>query len=227
MARRIAYLLLMLVILLGFWHSGRQGVANAWHFKSLYFLENWSAGQRQTPRAYAEALQAAEAAWRLDSANPHYALMLARTMEWGYLMQWDAEPDLALLRQLYEDAIADRPTWSDAYAGYAYANAYIFNDVAAVFPLLQQAHQHGPYMPVQLLQSMFIISDFWQQMPREAKRFYFERSYDVARAHADTFNPVRQHLQGHALREVTCAYLGVKNLSPSEQARLNRSLCRK
>ncbi|WP_423186157.1 hypothetical protein ACO1PK_13650 [Alishewanella sp. d11] len=227
MARRIAYLLLMLVILLGFWHSGRQGIANAWHFKSVYFLENWSAGQRQTPNAYAEALHAATAAWQGDNANPHYALMLARTMEWGYLMQWDTKPDLVLLRQLYEDAIAERPTWSDAYAGYAYANAYIFNDIAAVFPLLQQAHQHGPYMPVQLLQSVFIISDFWQQMPAEAKRFYFERTYDVAKAHPTTFNPVSQHLKQHPLRASTCLYLSVKSLSESEQNRLNRSFCRK
>lgn len=225
-ARGLSYLLLMLILVLGFWHSARQGVANAWHFKSLYFLDNWSAGQRHSTAAYQEALQAAQSAWQGDKHNPHYALMLARTLEWGYLQQWDEQPDLALLRQLYEDAIAKRPSWSDAYAGYAYANAYIFNEPEQVFALLRLSHQHGPFMPAQLMQSTFIISDFWQQMPREAKQFYFARIKDVARSPAQTFNPVSTHLRQHPLREVTCAYLSVAELTPAEHTRLKRSICR-
>lgn len=223
--RHYSYLVLIVVVCLAALGSARQGVASAWHFKSLFYIEKLEQGQTLSEQAYQEALQAAQKAQGLIPQNPHYNIVLARILEWGSFLHF-TPLNVAELELLYETAIQQRPSWPDAYAAYASVLAYLAQQPERAALQLLLAEQHGPYMPEVLVQSVRIGSDFWQYMPAEFKGRYFVLATRLAKSHGQAFRQMANHLQQHPMRDLTCAYLRTQSLTPEQYQRTRRALCR-
>ncbi|MDP2715759.1 hypothetical protein [Rheinheimera sp.] len=225
MQSRWLYPLLALLMLAGITLAMRQGIASAFHFKSVFYLDSWHEGKIATAQSYQDAKAAAEHAVKLDSANPHYRLMLARTLEWGHYQQ--LEPiDTARLQALYNTALAQRPAWGDGYTAYAYALAWVLNQPAAAAEQILLADAHGPYMPRPLLLSVRLANDFWPQLPAEFKAQYFRNQLKLAKAYYPVYREFVSLSRNSPLQAVQCAYLHQQALSSAEFSRLQRDLCR-
>lgn len=216
----IALLMLAALVLLV-----RQGLASAYHFKSVFYLEQWHRSKTLTASAYQDAKTAAERAVQLDSANPHYRLMLARTLEWGHHQQLE-QIDTMRLNQLYQQALSQRTLWGDGYAAYAYALAWVLNQPETAAAQLLQAEQFGPYMPQPLLLSVRLAGEFWPQLPAEFKAQYFRNVLKLAKAYYPVYRQFVSISRHSPLQKVQCAYLRQQQLSSDEFSRLQRDLCR-
>lgn len=221
---RWLYLLLALSMLLAIIMLTRQGLASAYHFKSVFYLDNWHSTKTVSDTAYQDAKAAAKQAVQLDSANPHYRLMLARTLEWGHYQQLD-RIDSDALHALYQQALGQRPQWGDGYAAYAYALAWVLNQPAAAAEQLLLAEQFGPYMPQPLLLSVSLANDFWPQLNQDFKTLYFHNQLKLAKAYYPVYRQFIALSRNSPLQKVQCAYLRQQSFSSDEYRRLQRQLC--
>ncbi|GAB2931372.1 hypothetical protein [Rheinheimera gaetbuli] len=221
---RWVYPLLALLMLLAVVLLLRQGLASAYHFKSVFYLDSWHSSKTLSNTAYQDAKAAAERAVQLDSANPHYRLMLARTLEWGHHQQLE-HIDTGLLNQLYQQALAQRPQWGDGYAAYAYALAWVLNQPDAAAEQLLLAEQFGPYMPQPLLLSVRLANDFWPHLNQKFKAQYFHNQLKLAKAYYPVYRQFITLSRNSPLQKVQCAYLRQQALSSDEYSRLQRQLC--
>lgn len=221
---RWSYPLLAFAMLLAILLLVRQGLASAYHFKSVFYLDNWHSSKIVSGSAYQDAKVAAVQAVQLDSSNPHYRLMLARTLEWGHHQQLE-QIDTVQLNQLYQQALAQRPQWGDGYAAYAYALAWVLNQPEAAAEQLLLADAHGPYMPRPLLLSVHLANDFWPQLPATFKTLYFRNQLKLAKAYYPVYRQFITLSRNSPLQKVQCAYLRQQALSSDEYSRLQRQLC--
>ncbi|KKO46807.1 hypothetical protein WG68_02340 [Arsukibacterium ikkense] len=222
---RWLYPAMALAMLVAIGLLARQGLASAYHFKSVYYLERWQHDSVVLLPAYQDAKAAAQRSLKLDNANPHYRLMLARTLEWGHQQQLE-QVDPLLLRQLYQQALAQRPQWGDGYAAYAYALAWILAQPEEAARQLLQAQQYGPYMPQPLLLGARLANDFWPQLPPEFKAQYFTDQLKLATAYYPVYRQYIAIARQSPLRDVQCAFLRQHALNPGVYARLRHDLCR-
>ena len=132
-ARRVTYALIILVLLGLLPILLQKGLANAYYFKSRFYVDQWQSGNTPTSLQYSNALLAADYAVKIDDQNPHYLLTLLKVMEWGAFSQL-VTPNNKVFNQLYRDAINQRPTWPNAYSDYAYNLAFIQHDLSASWP---------------------------------------------------------------------------------------------
>lgn len=225
MQSRWLYPLLAILMLAGVTLALRQGIASAFHFKSVFYLDSWHNGKVPTAPLYQDAKTAAQQAVKLDATNPHYRLMLARTLEWGHYQQLD-QIDSDTLHALYRQALAQRPGWGDGYAAYAYALAWVLNQPDAAAEQLLLADAHGPYMPQPLLLSVKLANDFWPQLPAGFKTLYFRNQLKLAKAYYPVYRDFVSLSRNSKLQSVQCAYLRQQALSNAEFNRLQRDLCR-
>ena len=83
-ARRVVYMVLIVALLGLLPILLQKGLANAYHFKSRFYIDKWQQNNKPTSLQYSNALLAADYAFSIDRENPHYLLTLAKVMEWGY-----------------------------------------------------------------------------------------------------------------------------------------------
>jgi len=204
-ARRVTYALIILVLLGLLPILLQKGLANAYYFKSRFYVDQWQSGNTPTSLQYSNALLAADYAVKIDDQNPHYLLTLVKVMEWGAFSQL-VTPNNEVFNQLYRDAINQRPTWPNAYSDYAYNLAFIQHDLAAAWPYLQQALHYGPYTPEVLHQILAIGFAHWSSLTATQKQLVFSTAKIAAMANWTMRNDLKMLALQYQLTPTMCTY---------------------
>ncbi|WP_351000101.1 MULTISPECIES: hypothetical protein [unclassified Shewanella] len=203
--RKMVYALMIFALLSLLPMLMQKGLANAYHFKSRFYVDQWQQGTKPTSLQYANALLAADYAFSVDDKNPHYLLTLAKVMEWGVFSQQE-KPNIIVFNQLYLDAITLRPNWPNAYSDYAYNLAFIQKDIVQAWPYLEQALHYGPYAPEVLHQTLAIGFAYWPSLTMAQKQKVFSSAYIAASANWEMFTDLKTLALKYKLAPVVCTY---------------------
>jgi hypothetical protein len=204
-ARRVVYMLLIVALLGLLPILLQKGLANAYHFKSRFYIDKWQQNNKPTSLQYSNALLAADYAFSIDSENPHYLLTLAKVMEWGVFSKL-AQPNNIVFNQLYLDAIEQRPTWPNAYSDYAYNLAFIQHDINQAWLNLEQALVYGPYTPEVMHQVLAIGFAHWPSLTATQKQLVFSTAKIAAMANWTMRNDLKMLALQYQLTPTMCTY---------------------
>jgi hypothetical protein len=204
-ARRVVYMVLIVALLGLLPILLQKGLANAYHFKSRFYIDKWQQNNKPTSLQYSNALLAADYAFSIDSENPHYLLTLAKVMEWGVFSKL-AQPNNIVFNQLYLDAIEQRPTWPNAYSDYAYNLAFIQHDINQAWLNLEQALVYGPYTPEVMHQVLAIGFAHWPSLTATQKQLVFSTAKIAALANWTMRNDLKMLALQYQLTPTMCTY---------------------
>ena len=206
----------------------QKGLASAYHFKSRFYIDQWHEGNVPTNLQYANALLAADYAYKIDSENAHYLLTLAKVMEWGVFSSL-AQTNSPLFNQLYTDAIRFRPTWPNAYSDYAYNLAFIQHDLQKAWPYLVLAEQYGPYTPEVLHQILSIGFASWPNLTVTQKQLVFTTVKKAAAANWRMRTDLKNLAKQYQLTPVLCTYFAymTPGLNTQDENWIKQDMCRK
>jgi hypothetical protein len=203
-ARRVVYMVLIVALLGLLPILLQKGLANAYHFKSRFYIDKWQQNNKPTSLQYSNALLAADYAFSIDSENPHYLLTLAKVMEWGVFSKL-AQPNNIVFNQLYLDAIEQRPTWPNAYSDYAYNLAFIQHDINQAWLNLEQALVYGPYTPEVMHQVLAIGFAHWPSLTA-TQQLVFSTAKIAAMANWTMRNDLKMLALQYQLTPTMCTY---------------------
>lgn len=225
--RRLVYLGLILCFLGLLPFLFQKGLANAYHFKSRYYIDEWQAGKVVEPLQYANALLASDYAAKIDSNHPHYLLTQAKIMEWGVFAGL-AVANNAKFNQLYQDAINLRVIWPNAYSDYAYNLAFIQHDMARAWQYLHQAAEYGPYSPEVIRQTLAIGMSHWPLLDVSQKQYVLQTSLLAANSDWVMRKELSFFVSENALTIPLCSYIKYQKqtVNANTIAWLNQGLCR-
>ncbi|MGI2170503.1 hypothetical protein ACROAE_09945 [Shewanella sp. MF05960] len=225
--RRAGYLLIIIVLVALLPILLQKGLANAYHFKSRFYIDQWQQSAAPTKLQYSNALLAADYAYNIDSQNPHYLLTLAKVMEWGVFADL-AQDNTPVFNRLYLDAIEQRPHWPNAYSDYAYNLAFIQHDVDQAWLYLEQALVYGPYTPEVLHQGLAIGFSSWGHLTVEQKQLVFAVARKSVMANWRMRNDLKQLATQYQLTSVICTYLkySIPSLNAVDEQWVNKDMCR-
>lgn len=226
-ARRVVYMVLIVALLGLLPILLQKGLANAYHFKSRFYIDKWQQNNKPTSLQYANALLAADYAFSIDSKNPHYLLTLAKVMEWGVFSKL-AQPNDIVFNQLYLDAIEQRPTWPNAYSDYAYNLAFIQHDINHAWLNLEQALVYGPYTPEVLHQVLAIGFAHWPNLTVSQKQLVFTTAKHAASANWLMRNDLKKMAKRYQLTHVICTYFkySIPAFSANDEKWIKQDMCR-
>lgn len=202
----------------------QQGVANAHHFKSQYYLTKWQQGEAPTADSFTDALSSAQHAAAAVPENPHYLLTLAKIEEWGLYQHFLTAPN-PQMADWFTQAIALRPTWPTAYADYAWYQIQIAQDFPAGIALLKQALQHGPYADEVLVRHLQLGLTYWAQLSIEDKFYFLDVFYRIANGPWRTYRHLPEQLAQHPQQRLVCQYVLNQQLTEVHRQRISRQLC--
>ncbi|MCL1143242.1 hypothetical protein [Shewanella gaetbuli] len=205
----------------------QKGIASAYHFKSNYYLDQWQSGKAIDELQYSNALLASDYAASIDGNNPHYLLTQAKVMEWGIHAGF-AVANNDKFNQLYQQAIALRTVWPNAYSDYAYNLAFIQQDLAKAWPYLQLAAKYGPYSPDVIRQTLAIGLANWQQLDGHQKQYILKTSVLAAQTDWKMRSAFKDLVTTYQLEKTVCLYIKFQKqpISESSVGWLNQYLCK-
>ena len=226
--RNATYVLMILALVSLLPILVQKGLANAYHFKSRFYIDQWHEGNVPTELQYSNALLAADYAYKIDSQNPHYLLTLAKVMEWGVFSSM-SQSNPNLFNKLYAEAIRFRPTWPNAYSDYAYNLTFIQHDLEKAWPYLILAEQYGPYTPEVLHQILSIGFASWPNLTVTQKQQVFKTAKKAATANWLLRNDLKKLANQYQLTPILCTYFS--NMTPrmatQDEKWINQDMCRK
>jgi hypothetical protein len=224
--RRIIYSLIIVALLGLLPILLQKGFANAYHFKSRYYIDQWKQSSKPTLIQYTNALLAADYAFSLDSKNPHYLLTLAKVMEWGIFSKL-AQSNKSVFNQLYLDAIVQRPNWPNAYSDYAYNLAFIQDDIVQAWPYLDQALHYGPYTPEVMHQVLAIGFAYWPNLTVNQKKLVFTTAKNAASANWLMRNDLKKLTKQYQLTPLICTYFkySIPAFSANDEQWIKQDIC--
>ena len=155
--------------------SFNAGLASLYYFPAQFRVEQW---EKSADKPAATDLQhTAELvanAVRLQPDNPHYLLLSAKINEWRWYSGVLSSADIKANEQLYQHAIALRPSWPVAYADYAYFLAVTQFRLTDAWQQLQLARQHGAFLPEVIDKYLVVTFSNWQLLSVAQKAQVFK-----------------------------------------------------
>lgn len=212
------------VLLALIWPVIKAGVASLYYFPAAYAVEQW---QQSSAKPEAAQLQMAQeqinTALSWQPQNPHYQLMAAKIAEWAWFSGQLSTDLISNNEQIYQRAIAQRPSWPVAYADYGYFLATVQLRLADGWAQLQLAEQHGGYLPEVHEKILLVAFSNWHALTVAQKAAVFAR---VANAmggplQANTIRLIKQY----QLERQQCIYLRKKLAAQDSWADVQRQLC--
>lgn len=204
-----------------------MGLANAFHFKSRHYLDLWAIKGAIDRSQFDDALAAAERAVELDGEHPHYLLTLAKVVEWGQFSGWSSLSHQQI-NGLYDKAIALRPNWPNAYADYAYQQAFYQQNFTAAWSLLPTALTFGPYTPEVHRNVLAIGFAFWTGLTTAQRALVFASVDAAVRAGGRPYHELKSLAKQYHLQSTLCRYIPLKHkrLSAEKLRIVQRDFCR-
>ncbi|WP_153914798.1 hypothetical protein [Shewanella sp. TC10] len=225
-SRKLFYAALIIILLAFLPLLVQKGVANAYHFKSLYYLKLWEKHAKADEEQYQQAKKAATYAYSLDNSNPHYLLTLAKVIEWGSYAEFE-RLDVSFVTYLYETAITQRPLWPNAYADFGAMIAFSSGDIHKAWPLLLQGQEKGPYTPEVIRQILAVGFAFWDELTVEQKQQVIDVATIATESKWDVKLTLQSLVKQYEKDQVLCTYYKYSGNKFSESAAhwITESLC--
>ncbi|BCE03375.1 hypothetical protein [Marinicellulosiphila megalodicopiae] len=204
------------------------GMANAFYFKSQYYIAKWIKDQDSFSQSgFDDAFDAAQRAYLMDSNNAHYLLNFAKIQELGWYYQvYTPEADQLIL--LYQQAIDMRPKWPNAYGDYAYSLAFIKQDTQAAFDALKQGLSNGSFAKSVHENVILIGFSFWNDISFSDKQMTLSSTLILINSNDQS---VYQSLKSSSLiynkLSILCSYFenNPSKLNALGKKRVNQDIC--
>jgi hypothetical protein len=204
------------------------GVASAYYFKANYYLELWQRKPQTLDQvSWQEAANSIERAIERHPKHPHYLLTFAKINEWAWYKDLKTADQIAINDQLYQQAIALRPSWPNAYADYAYYLGIINFRISEAFTELEKARQKGPYTAEVFQRNLLISATHWPLLNGNQKAQSFQVLAQMVKNSYITYKQALQIGQDYKLVRPFCIYLRLKKteFTPETNKRINKDFC--
>lgn len=214
----------LIALSLAVWPVAKSAVASTYYFPAAYALEQW---QKSSEKPDTEQLQSAQeqiqAALQWQPQNPHYQLMAAKIAEWAWFSGLITTDLISKNERIYQQAIAQRPSWPVAYADYGYFLATIQFRLGDAWQQLELAEKYGGYLPEVHEKILLVAFSNWSALSVAQKSVVFAR---VANAMGGPLqvNTVRL-IKQYQLERQQCIYLRKKLASSQAWPYVQAKLC--
>lgn len=202
--------------------AAQAGYASLYYFQATFALERWP--QQQPDLAeYNKTFAAISAASRLQPNNPHYLLVQAKIIEWGWHSGHVPTSALTGNEALYQQAIRLRPDWPVAYADYGYYLGHTQFRLTDAWEQMRLARSHGAFLP-QVQQKFLSFSfQYWRYLSASQKAEIFVYLQQTLFGHLQnqTIDLIRQF----NMQRLSCIYLSRRAAAEPDWARLQPRLC--
>lgn len=222
--RRTVIVGAVVMLLALMWPVMKAGIAGLYYFPAAYAVEQW---QQSTAKPDSDQLSTAQAqiaaALQWQPENPHYQLMAAKIAEWAWFSGQLSTELINKNEQIYQQAIAQRPSWPVAYADYGYFLATVQLRLADAWIQLQRAEQHGAYLPEVHEKILLVAFSNWHALDVAQKAKVFARVAEAMGGPLQT-NTIRL-IKQYQLERQQCIYLRKKLAAAAIWPDLQRRLC--
>ncbi|WP_434931622.1 hypothetical protein ACRWQM_06425 [Shewanella sp. HL-SH5] len=205
-----------------------QGVASTYHFKSNFYLTAWQGKTAIDETQYRDALAAATKAYDLNDTSPHYAITLAKVMEWGIYSGFDGFTNDEF-NQLFNQAIKLRHNWPAAYSDYAFNLAFYQTRPDLAFEQLRLGLDYGAFAPEVVQQVLTVGFAYWDTIAMEDKYLVFETLKTAAGMGYDTRRHLASVMGLFQKQSVVCGYFNylTEPLAENTANWIENTLCKK
>lgn len=205
--------------------SFNAGLASLYYFPAQFRVEQW---EKSTDKPAATDLQHATElvanAVRLQPDNPHYLLLSAKINEWRWYSGVLSSAEIKANEQLYQRAIALRPSWPVAYADYAYFLAVTQFRLTDAWQQLQFANQHGAFLPEVIDKYLLVTLSSWPLLSVSQKAQVFKI---VETNFFSTRRPLlTRRIKQFGKENLFCLYLQSKLANQPDWSSAGPSVCR-
>jgi len=204
--------------------SFNAGLASLYYFPAQFRVEQW---EKSTDKPAATDLQHATElvanAVRLQPDNPHYLLLSAKINEWRWYSGVLSSAEIKANEQLYQRAIALRPSWPVAYADYAYFLAVTQFRLTDAWQQLQFAAARGSYLPQVQQKFLSIAFNFWTNLSIQQKAEVYRR-IEIGFAGA-LAGQTRTAIEQAGMQQHVCRYLRLKKDTTHLWEKVRHSVC--
>jgi hypothetical protein len=188
-----------------------KGLASAYYFKANYYLDLWQRKPATLEQHnWQEAADAIARAVKYHSDHPHYLLTQAKINEWGWYKGFQTAEQIAINDQLYQQAIALRPSWPNAYADYAYFLGIVNFRVSDALAQLDKAWLYGPYTTEVFHRTLLISASRWALLNGPQKAQSFKALEQMVKNSYGSYKQALQISRGYKLQRPFCIYLQLK-----------------
>ncbi len=204
------------------------GMASAYYFKAEHYLMLWQRKPATLDQQnWQDAADAIAQAVQRHPTHPHYLLTQAKINEWGWYKGFKTAEQISENEQLYQSAIALRPTWPNAYADYAYFLAMVNFRITEAFDALKLANQYGPFIPETFARTFTIATHHWPVLNAVQKA---EGLYALEKMVKNSYTTYQQAVtttKQYKLERTFCLYLRLKKqeFPQSTQQRIEKDFC--
>lgn len=204
--------------------SFNAGLASLYYFPAQFRVEQWEKSADKP--AAADLQHTAELianAVRLQPDNPHYLLLSAKINEWRWYSGVLSSADIKANEQLYQQAIALRPSWPVAYADYAYFLAVTQFRLTDAWQQLQLAGQRGYYLPQVQQKFLSIAFSYWKTLSVGQKAEVYQR---IERGFAGSlFVQTKNAVVKAGMQQNVCRYLRLKQGPAGVWEKVRHNVC--
>lgn len=226
---RFVALPVLLAILWAAWQVGTIGLASAWHYQALRYLELWQKNEQLfTETNFQKASIAINNAVNLHPSHPEYLLLKVKISLWGWYQGELKTEQLNNLESLYQQAIALRPIWPNAYADYAYYLGVTQRHATEAFNQLKLAKQYGPYTPEVFMQIVSIGFINWTVLSTEQKAMTLKALQHAVRNSQTTYYHALNATKVTERLFLACNFLKASQANFSEKLnkQIKRDFCK-
>jgi hypothetical protein len=222
--RRLSILALAAVTVALLALSFQAGLASLYYFPAQFRLEQWEKStDKPTSADLAHTAELIANAVRLQPDNPHYLLLSAKVNEWRWYSGELSSAQIKANEQLYQQAIALRPSWPVAYADYAYFLAVTQFRLTDAWQQLQLATERGAYLPQVQQKFLSVAFSFWQSLSVQQKAEVYRR-VELGFAGA-LFEQTRRAVEQAGKQSQICRYLRLKQDGQPVWQKVRQNVC--
>lgn len=217
--------LLVIMLLSQVW---RAGLASAYFFQVQHSLTKWDNNPDQfTEQGFQQADLLMQRTLELEPDHPHYLLSMAKIQEWGWFKGFKPASSMGGVETYYQQAIALRPQWPNAYADYAWYLSTVQFRLTDALAQLALADQYGRYTPAVLHRSLAVYFSQWQHLSVVQKAQAYQVLARSITLNQRYYRPIRDLVVQYRMQRLGCIFLRKQvNSSALAEHRLQMDFCR-
>jgi len=223
--RRGALMLLVAGVLALMLPALQAGLASLYYFPAQFRLDQWNkSSDKPAADDLAHTAELVANAVRLQPDNPHYLLLSAKVNEWRWYSGVLSSSDILANEQLYQRAIAMRPSWPVAYADYAYFLAITQFRLTDAWQQLELAKQYGAFLPEVMDKYLLVAFSNWPLLSVAQKAEVFQM---VETSFLSARRPLlSRRIKEYGKENLFCLYLQSKLASEPTWPSARTAVCR-
>ena len=206
----------------------RAGMASAYFFQVQHLLTKWDTNSDQfTEQGYQQADLLMQRTLALEPDHPHYLLTMAKIQEWGWFKGFKPASSMDGVEAYYQQAIALRPQWPNAYADYAWYLSTVQFRLTDALAQLALADNYGRYTPAVLHRSLAVYFSQWQHLSVVQKAQAYQVLARSIALNQRYYRPIHDLVVQYRMQRLGCIFLRKQaHLSALAEQRLQTDFCR-